>query len=514
MTTVHKVILTNVEALQAKYSITAAQVKKLVKPLISADKARGLTTRLVDLSDASALKSLGGKPVTNPANERQTKSAIDAAYRRLTPNYLVILGAPDVVCHQSLVNPTGDDDAGVPSDLPYACDRGHSRSISDFLAPTRVVGRLPDLLGTSDLTFLQELIKVAANYRSRPRGDYDAYLGISAKVWKPSSALSAKNIFGNSTSLRTSPASGPNWKDAEIARRSHFINCHGAAGDFQFYGEPNFPIAHLSSKVASRLRDGTVAAAECCYGAELFDPAIAGGQRGICCEYLRSGAYGFFGSTNIAYGPAVGNGAADIITQDFFRHVLSGASLGRAALQARQDYVLKHSVLDPVDLKTLAQFYLLGDPAVHPVVAPSSHAALPKSEAKSRLSKVVARNVERATRREALLKNGLAIGAASNYVRVAAKLAAKALTSVDKRLAAALGDVDEVIAFKTLEVVTASIAKLSMPKGQLPKLSGADRIHFALGRRRIKGTDAPQFVAATIRESHGLMGDVRTFFSH
>jgi hypothetical protein len=47
--------------------------------------------------------------------------------------------------------------------------------------------------------------------------------------------------------------------------------------------------------------------------------------------------------------------------------VLEGASLGRAALMARQRFIQETSELDPVDLKTLAQFNLLGDPSVHPV---------------------------------------------------------------------------------------------------------------------------------------------------
>jgi hypothetical protein len=55
------------------------------------------------------------------------------------------------------------------------------------------------------------------------------------------------------------------------------------------------------------------------------------------------------------------------MTQFFMKAVFEGASLGRAALTARQKYVQQASELDPVDLKTLAQFNLLGDPSVHPV---------------------------------------------------------------------------------------------------------------------------------------------------
>ena len=45
----------------------------------------------------------------------------------------------------------------------------------------------------------------------------------------------------------------------------------------------------------------------------------------------------------------------------------AGVSLGLAALRAQQRYVQQVSELDPIDLKTLAQFFLLGDPSVQPV---------------------------------------------------------------------------------------------------------------------------------------------------
>lgn len=57
----------------------------------------------------------------------------------------MLLGAPDVVPHQSLINPLhspDDPDERVDSDLPYACDSGYSIDIDNFLGPTRVVGRL------------------------------------------------------------------------------------------------------------------------------------------------------------------------------------------------------------------------------------------------------------------------------------------------------------------------------------------------------------------------------------
>jgi hypothetical protein len=51
--------------------------------------------------------------------------------------------------------------------------------------------------------------------------------------------------------------------------------------------------------------------------------------------------------------------------------VLDGKSLGHALLEARQRYADQATELDPIDLKTLAQFLLLGDPSVHAVLAPT-----------------------------------------------------------------------------------------------------------------------------------------------
>jgi hypothetical protein len=102
----------------------------------------------------------------------------------------------------------------------------------------------------------------------------------------------------------------------------------------------------------------------------LYDPTREQQQQiGIANTYLKQGAYGFFGSTNIAYGPANANAHADLLCQYFFRHLLDGSSLGLAALQARQDFVGAAKVLEPIAQKTLAQFVLLGDPSIHPVVS-------------------------------------------------------------------------------------------------------------------------------------------------
>jgi hypothetical protein len=360
-------------------------------------------------------------------------------------------------------------------------------------------------------------------YQSRPRADYDDYLGISAKVWQASTAMSLKNTFGNSSDLQTAPPKGPVWPTAWLRRRAHFINCHGAPADPQFYGQSgnHYPPAHASAKIAGKITDGTIVAAECCYGGELYNPTLAGGVVGLCQEYLRSGAYGFLGSTTIAYGPAAGNAEADVLTQDFLKHLLAGASLGRAALQARQDYVLKNSVMDPVDLKTLAQFLLLGDPSVHPVQKAASEPATPtgavstpaKVRSKMRgLAEGLAAG--RALRREALLKNGLALATATNFAQtVAARLVKKAVSAVHRQLAEALGEVEEVVGFESLDVFVPKAAGFLTKAFPLPKLAGPTRVHFAVGRRKSAEAPCDQFVVVVARECAGVVSDMRTVVS-
>jgi hypothetical protein len=233
-----------------------------------------------------------------------------------------------------------------------------------------VVGRLPDLTGAKEPSYLLALLDVAAKYQSRPVTAYGKYFGLSTQTWRKSTALSLFNVFGNSDALTPSPPNGPTHPASRLAPLAHFINCHGGLADPAFYGESKtaMPTALTSKSIARKIKPGTVAAVECCYGAELYDSVTLALPIPICQHYLLQGAYGYFGSSTIAYGPAEGNGAADLITQYFLLAMLDGASLGRAALMARQRFVQQTAELDPADLKTLAQFNLLGDPSIHPAV--------------------------------------------------------------------------------------------------------------------------------------------------
>jgi len=379
-----KIIVSNRSALTAKYGAAGhAKIKAAVGALIAADARRGIKGRMVYLDDAAAMKRVRGRAVTDASSERQNKEAVDAIFKATNPEYLMILGSTDVVPHQDMTNPMfdppDDEDKYAYGDLPYACDAPYSREVATFKGPTRVVARLPDLTGANEPSHLLRLLDVAAKHQTRDVTDYGTYFGLSTHSWRKSTALSLFNVFGNSDALTLSPPSGPTHPAKRLAPLAHFINCHGGKSDPAFYGEEGReqPESLTSSAIKGRIKAGTVAAAECCYGAELYDSVTLALPLPICQHYLNQGAYGYFGASTIAYGPSVGNGAADLITQYFLLAIVDGASLGRAALIARQKFVQQTGELDPADLKTLAQFSLLGDPSIHPAKI-SSPTGLPK----------------------------------------------------------------------------------------------------------------------------------------
>jgi hypothetical protein len=434
-----KAIVTNLTALKNKYGadgVTA--IKSAVRDLIAADKERGLKTILTAVDDAAAMKKLDAPPVINALDPRENKKAIDGIYRALTPDYLMILGAIDVIPHQDLKNamfspkPDADNEEFAYSDLPYACGAAYSQDVNKFTGPTRVVGRLPDLTGhKGSPSYLIGLLKTATNWKSSPREAYQDYLGISAQIWKKSTAQSLTNTFNTDKDMQTTPKKRSHWNSGLINRRAHFINCHGGDTLPDFYGqsakdEKVMPVSHRASYVAKagNILEGTVVAAECCFGAQLYDPSAADdSQMGMCNAYLSRKAYGFLGSSTTAYGPAEGNDQADLICQYFMQRVLAGASLGRATLEARQRFIEKKSPLNHTNQKTLAQFNLFGDPSIVPVNVPTSALNIgPKSTSLVSGSlgkgmnlvsaKVIqdAANVERAERREKLTAKGTMLG--------------------------------------------------------------------------------------------------------
>ncbi|NLR63528.1 hypothetical protein HGH92_04335 [Chitinophaga varians] len=372
-----KLIITNKTALQKKYGDQHQALLDDLASLQAADAGRQLSTRVIFLDDAAQMQACQSTPVTEVTDEAQHKKAIDDLYRFYSPGYIMLVGAQDIVPFQRLKNllKDNDPDSLIPSDLPYACDAPYDTDPGKFIAPTRVVGRVPDIPGVADPSYLRSLIKDILDTVSQPAQVYRPYFAASTFDWQDSTQNSLQNIFGDKNGLLVFPGTdalnGSNWS-TQMMPKTHFINCHGAIYNPGYYGQKaaDFPLAMRSDTITAKLSTGTIVAAECCYGGQLYDPQKnAAKLMSMANSYLLNHAIAFVGASNIAYGPPTGQGLADLLTQFFLINVLNGASTGRALLEARQRFLHEMGpTLDPFELKTAAQFYLLGDPSLQPVI--------------------------------------------------------------------------------------------------------------------------------------------------
>jgi hypothetical protein len=372
-----KLILTVNAALSNKYGAECGEILSMLKAAAAADTKKGLKTHVVFLDDRSSFGGLKIKPL-NPkkASEKDYKNIIDTFYKLLNPDYIVLFGAVDIIPQQKLNNllyhVDGDDDRWIPSDLPYACNEPYSKDPNKFCSPVRVIGRLADINGIKDMDLMRTMMKNTSGFKTKTRAAYQSYFGVSADKWKLSTEKSLELAFGGPANCKMVPPAGPAWKKLQLKPLSHFYNCHGALSTPTWYGQKgnSYPEALNSINLIGEVGKNTVVAAECCYGAQLYKPVKNDlpDSMPICNTYFKNGAIAFLGSSTIAYGPAATNDQADLLTQYFFMLILGGASTGRALLEARQKYILNHGPdLSPTDLKTICQFYLLGDPSIQPV---------------------------------------------------------------------------------------------------------------------------------------------------
>ncbi len=365
-----KVIITSKTNLQNKYEKKFTAVDKLLRQLAASDKKRQLDTHIIYIDDKTSCKKVGIKPVA-AVTKQSAKEAVDAVARKLNPAYILLFGSQDIFPFQEVKNPAKDDDPTVPTDLPYACESAYGTDVSAYTGPVRVVGRIPDIPATVDMKYLGIVFKNIIGYKKIPSAKLDKYFSVSAYEWRKSTAETITNLFGNAGSLKLAPPAKPAYTAKDLSPLVHFYNCHGSPIDSNFYGQKGkqYPVAQHSANLNGKISTGTVVASECCYGATVYNPDSEDSKSlSIANTYFYNHAISFVGSSTVAYGPATGQGLADLITQYFVRNVKQGASTGRAFLEARQKFLsVSGPHLDVYELKTLAQFYLLGDPSVQVV---------------------------------------------------------------------------------------------------------------------------------------------------
>jgi hypothetical protein len=394
----------------------------------------------------------------------------------------------------------------APSDLPYASDSSYSKNIEDFRAPTRKIGRLPDITGASkaekkEITYLINLLTNENRYKKYPQSSYQDYFGLSTATWEKSTKLSLANIFGSDKALFLSPPNTDGlWTKEQLRKYSHFINCHGSSKDPHYYGEKEgkFPYSLSAHLVKGCIVEGNITAAECCYGAQLYDPDdlpydVDQDLLSMCNRYLSEGCVAFLGSSTIAYGPSEGNSSADLITQYFIKNMLDGLSAGASCLKARQDFVTKEGLYDPTSLKTLGQFNLMGDPAVRPVQLSTSniYQEFLNLQAVSHIEK---RDFER--KAKYITEN---IGWSSPQADAAPSIAAKAVIS-------------KIIQKENIDRSTLYTYVVQRPKASgetQERLASPERVHLLMHQTERVHPLSTQLIAYTIKESNGEVYDVK-----
>ena len=407
-------------ALVAKYSVAAlAKINNALAAWSSADKARGITTLHIALDDVAAMAAQGVKAVSGRVTALKAKRAIDALAKKLAPDYFVIIGGDDVLPYFHVRNPSydpqGDTDRTVPTDNPYACSGAYSaKSLKSYLVPNRVLGRIPDLpcaAGAGNPDWIVTALKTGTGWSSKPPSFYATAYAACCDQWKGAGQATMQYLGLPVSDLLISPPTidaTPTLR-TRLARTLHFTKCHGAEIDAHFYGQKgkSYPEILFSGTLQGRVPQGALAAAMCCYGAQIYSPsdplAAPAGALPIAMAYLAGGAAGFMGATKIAWVGLQVMMCADWIVASYLKKALAGASLGRAMLEAKQDYmqylVNQGQRADTADEKTMIEFVLLGDPALHPV---ASAAVVPARTRRAAAAQVSLQRLERRVARVAV----------------------------------------------------------------------------------------------------------------
>lgn len=240
----NKLIVTHRENLVAKYGVAGvAAIDQAVAKLVAADADRGIRSHYVHLDDADEVKLYQSKKVSKAPAASSCKRVIDKMCSVLTPDYIVLLGADDVIPHFRVPNPTqsvkGDTDGEVPTDNPYAASPAfNAKSRASYLVTDRVVGRIPDVPGANDPQMVLAYLESAATARPLDLTDFALDLLVCCDTWQRAGRLCVTEIARQDADLNLAPPADTDPAFPErYAARLQMIKCHGAPLDSHFCGQ-------------------------------------------------------------------------------------------------------------------------------------------------------------------------------------------------------------------------------------------------------------------------------------
>ena len=361
-----------------------------LQKLVDVLNRNGMTVRAGYIDDPHGLR-IGDVHVSQPvaAEAMAIRDMVRSLSQQLKAHgaelaTLLLLGGDDCIPFHRLQNPIPDDELAVMSDNPYACDD------AGYLIPQRIVSRIPTGEGDNPELVLQVLTTMTeyhttAAHQGQIGFDISAWLrirgaagdslarGIAAEVWREPAAVVLQNLHPDAKLLSSPPLIADAVTPKLIGGREIlYINLHGASGMAGFYGQSEnswgaasaLPVVLLPDQLTRSVIAGSMIISEACYGAELSGRTPA---NSIALRALANGAVAFVGATVNAYGsastPLLG---ADLLFERLTSHLANGVPIGMALHFARLEFAQimyeRQGFLDDVDMKTLIEFILLGNP--------------------------------------------------------------------------------------------------------------------------------------------------------
>ena len=356
------IVLTNTKGLKNPDAFTSA-----LNSYLDYKSQDGIDYYVLDLNN-QAIEEIDARDV-----EDITLNILFPLYLVTVPHYLMIVGDSTVVPSMDWDNVSDVYDDNVPSDLPYLTLDTTSPwdGVEYGFENVTQVGRVPAKAknGFSEAIAYFERVKNFKGYTATKSFAYSAY------VWQRTTVAEFSHLNPNTI---TSPKYTCNPDDAgsdglwllEQLSPEYNMVCFNLHGSDETHiwsgqlGEYFYPDAFEQGLLPQN--NGYVLLTEACYGAR---PTCSDS---IVVNALQNGCMAFVGSSRVAYGWDNGQiGCADIIAQHFTYHVAKGETVGNAFLKALTE--LTNREMSEIEIKTLAEFSLYGDPSVKLITA-NAHA--------------------------------------------------------------------------------------------------------------------------------------------
>ena len=341
-------------------------------------KARGIDYALLDIK-TQCLSDVDNTDINDVI------CLLSEIYNVAVPHFLMIVGDSSVIPSAKWRNPVydplgeGDCDMYVTSDLAYLTFDTESPwdGMEYYFDNITQVGRVPTCADTD----FKEAEIYFRNTRFAMLHDSVKSFACSAKIWERTSKVefsSVKPYMVTSPDYTSSPAHAKKFNLKLLGQLSPdynllCFNLHGSDESNAWYGQSSkFVPEGFNAELLPDTKKSYAMITEACYGAK---PKICpdDDDKSILLTALANRCLSFVGSTQIAYG--LGDGrlcGADIIADAYLKSIIKGNTFGEAFLDAL--CAINKNNMNEIDIKTLAEFALYGDP---------SNALLSKGSAKA-----------------------------------------------------------------------------------------------------------------------------------